>query len=92
MHDGIQITLYTTTIKAASIERDGFHCIFSGLCVDGICQLDFPTSARGLIAQDIKDVRGQDIAANTFAQNTKLKVLCEPTARFYTIFECVYRF
>ena len=64
MHDGIQVTLHTATIKPTPTKCHSFNRIIGGLGVDCICELNFTTRACGLIAQNIKDVWGQNIAAN----------------------------
>ena len=64
MHYGIQIALHTSTIEPTPIESDRFNSIIGGLRINRICQLDFPTGSRRLIAQDIKDVRSKNISAN----------------------------
>ena len=52
------------TIKAHSIQADGFDGTPPGVYVNRVRQLDFPARPRAEAPQGLKDVRRQDVSAN----------------------------
>ena len=65
MHNCVQVPLDTPAAEPPPIQRHGLDVAAGGLDVDGVGKLNFTPEARGLVPQNIKDVRGQDVAPNT---------------------------
>lgn len=64
MHDGLQESFHRPAVEPLAIQRDGLHLAGGGLGVDRVCELDFTARAGCLAAQDLENVRRQDIAAD----------------------------
>ena len=64
MHDGLQKSFDGPAVEPLAVQRHSFHLTSCRLRVDRIRELDLTSCTRRLAAQDLEDIRRQDIATD----------------------------
>ena len=64
VHDCVQVSICAASVKAQAFQLYSLNVAVLGLRVNCLGELYFATQSRGLVAQDIKDVRREDVAVD----------------------------